>query len=72
MSYELEDLEELDVQTRASDEVETASPSKVAPHASGHTNSTTVPARSWAWAHGTESYDWMDSHSPFPVSTSSD
>ena len=21
------------------------------------------PARNWAWAHNTESYDWMDSHS---------
>jgi hypothetical protein len=20
--------------------------------------------RNWAWAHNTESYDWMDSHSP--------
>lgn len=23
------------------------------------------PARNWAWAHSHESYDWMDSHSPF-------
>jgi hypothetical protein len=22
-------------------------------------------ARNWAWAHNTESYDWMDSHSLF-------
>jgi hypothetical protein len=22
------------------------------------------PARNWAWAHGGESYDWMDWHSP--------
>ena len=21
------------------------------------------PPRNWAWAHNTESYDWMDSHS---------
>jgi hypothetical protein len=21
-------------------------------------------SRSWAWAHASESYDWMDSHSP--------
>jgi hypothetical protein len=24
-----------------------------------------APARNWAWAHRSESYDWMDSHSPF-------
>jgi hypothetical protein len=22
-------------------------------------------ARNWAWAHHSEAYDWMDSHSPF-------
>ena len=22
-------------------------------------------ARNWAWAHHSESYDWMDTHSPF-------
>ncbi|MGB8414761.1 hypothetical protein [Paraburkholderia sp.] len=21
--------------------------------------------RNWAWAHNNDSYDWMDSHSPF-------
>ncbi|WP_144157398.1 hypothetical protein [Paraburkholderia sp. BCC1885] len=25
---------------------------------------TPAPVRNWAWAHNTESYDWMDSHSP--------
>jgi len=28
---------------------------------------TREPARNWAWAQGNESYDWMDSHSPFPT-----
>ncbi|MEI6000467.1 hypothetical protein H3V53_25705 [Paraburkholderia bengalensis] len=23
--------------------------------------------RNWAWAHASESYDWMDTHSPAPV-----
>lgn len=27
-----------------------------------------APAPNWAWAHSTDSYDWMDSHSPFPPS----
>jgi hypothetical protein len=22
--------------------------------------------RNWAWAHTSDSYDWMDSHSPLP------
>jgi len=26
---------------------------------------TQKPARNWAWLHNTETYDWMDSHSPF-------
>ncbi|MGA7781866.1 MAG: hypothetical protein WCA85_29720 [Paraburkholderia sp.] len=26
-------------------------------------------ARNWAWTHSTESYDWMDSHSPFTHDT---
>ena len=25
-----------------------------------------TPARNWAWAHHSDSYDWMDWHSPFP------
>jgi hypothetical protein len=24
-----------------------------------------APDRNWAWAHQSESYDWMDAHSPF-------
>ena len=27
-------------------------------------NNPTLP-RSWAWAHHSDSYDWMDWHSPF-------
>lgn len=23
-------------------------------------------SRNWAWAHTSDSYDWMDSHSPLP------
>ncbi len=26
---------------------------------------TKASARNWAWAHHTDSYDWMDMHSPF-------
>lgn len=26
-----------------------------------------TPARNWAWAHHSDSYDWMDWHSPFPA-----
>ena len=26
-----------------------------------------TPARNWAWVHNADSYDWMDSHSPFPA-----
>jgi hypothetical protein len=25
-----------------------------------------VPARNWAWANSNGTYDWMDSHTPFP------
>jgi len=31
---------------------------------------TQTPVRNWAWAHNTESYDWMDSHSPSTTSDS--
>jgi hypothetical protein len=27
-----------------------------------------VPSRNWAWAHISDTYDWMDSHSPSPTS----
>jgi hypothetical protein len=29
-------------------------------------------ARNWAWAHHSDSYDWMDWHSPFPETTPSE
>ncbi|MDH6147666.1 hypothetical protein OKW46_001591 [Paraburkholderia sp. WSM4179] len=28
-----------------------------------------ITARNWAWAHHSDSYDWMDWHSPFPAAT---
>jgi hypothetical protein len=28
--------------------------------------STKSAPRNWAWAHTSDSYDWMDSHSPLP------
>ncbi|RDJ97584.1 hypothetical protein [Paraburkholderia lacunae] len=31
-----------------------------------------APTPNWAWAHRTESYDWMDSHSPFTAADLSD
>jgi hypothetical protein len=33
---------------------------------------THAPARNWAWAHTTDSYDWMDRHGPFWRSGSSE
>jgi hypothetical protein len=30
-----------------------------------------TPARNWAWAHHSDSYDWMDWHSPFPATAPS-
>ncbi|MFL9915827.1 hypothetical protein PQR75_10610 [Paraburkholderia fungorum] len=31
-----------------------------------------TPARNWAWAHQSDPYDWMDSHSPFPAKDTSE
>ncbi|MGF6779765.1 hypothetical protein P3T21_004994 [Paraburkholderia sp. GAS334] len=38
------------------------SPSEEGSRVVSRTRETT---RNWAWAHSNESYDWMDSHSPF-------
>jgi hypothetical protein len=31
-----------------------------------------TPGMNWAWAHHSDSYDWMDLHSPFPVTAPSE
>jgi hypothetical protein len=31
-----------------------------------------TPARNWAWAHHSDSYDWMDWHNPFPATDPSE
>lgn len=72
MSYDFADFQETDLQSRPGDEVNTHSPSNTARQAAGRTNSKNARTRAWAWSQGTESYDWMDSHSPFPMSDLSD
>jgi hypothetical protein len=32
-------------------------------------HTTRETATNWAWTHSNESYDWMDSHSPFTQDT---
>lgn len=63
MSYESPKFQDIDSARRAGDKCDAQSPSKA-------TGRTREPGRNWAWAHSNESYDWMDSHSPFSASDS--
>jgi len=62
MNYDSSNSRNTGCAGRASDTYEERSPSEAVSPALDKTRET---ARNWAWAHINESYDWMDSHSPF-------
>jgi hypothetical protein len=62
MSYDSSESGNIDCTGRTNDKYDQRSPSRGVAQAVHKTPET---ARNWAWVHSTESYDWMDSHSPF-------
>lgn len=62
MSYDLSNSRNLVRAGRAGDRNDERSPGEEDSQAVYRTRET---AASWAWARSNESYDWMDSHSPF-------
>lgn len=65
MSYDFSKSLDGGHSSRVSERREEASPAQEVAEATYETRGRT---RNWAWAYGTDSYDWMDSHAPFPMS----
>lgn len=62
MNYDSRNSRNISSAERTNDKYDEGSTSEEIAQAVGKTGGT---SRNWAWAHSTESYDWMDSHSPF-------
>jgi hypothetical protein len=69
MNYDSSTLRKAEALIRASERGNALSPST---GTSQGTSGKTTPARNWAWAHATDSYDWMDSVGPLSTSDLSD
>jgi hypothetical protein len=62
MNYDSSKSRNIGRAERTNDKYDEGSPSEGVAQAVGKKREA---ARNWAWAHGHESYDWMDSHSLF-------
>ncbi len=65
MNYDSSIFRKSGVRSRVSDDGDALSQTN---GISQKSSSAHAPARNWAWAHRTDSYDWMDSHCPFSTS----